>query len=197
MKQNEPDSPETLVQAFTHSPEWDAANWRGTVFTYHYPKAMGKELPGIGLGFENFEAGKKVFDGWINRLGRVDACEELRISIVEGPVASGAEGYTVFISSNPFHTIQRKQIEDPDFKPTRFIRMSRLNRMTPDPSSPHLRLFKIHFAIVGRYRLFPAHLVGSEIGNVDLTRCIEKQELNLLHTSSLQPQDLEYEAITS
>jgi hypothetical protein len=33
------------------------------------PEPTPKQLPGIGLAFQNFEAGKNIFDGWLKRLG--------------------------------------------------------------------------------------------------------------------------------
>ena len=200
MRSNIPESsesPDTLIQAFIDPQEWAAAKWAATVFSYHLPRDMGGEPPGVGLAFENFDAGKKIFDGWIERLGHVDVHEELRLSIIEGPVPSEADGYTVFVSSNPLHTIARKQKLDPNFNPVRFIRLSQMNRMYPAPDSPHLRLFKIHFARVRRYRLFPAHFQGSEIKAVDSSSSIEKRELNLFNASDLKPEDLEYAAVTA
>ena len=96
---------------------------------------------------------------------------------------------------NPLNTIKRRQRTDPAFDRTRFVRTSRLKRMIPAPDSPHLTLFKIHFARAHRYRLFPAHFSQSEIEDIDLSRSIEKKELNLLHTSKLKPHEMEYAAI--
>ena len=183
-----------LVEPFINVTDWDAAKWRATAFTYHYPTAMGHELPGIGIGFEDFAAGQRIFDQWIERVGPVDVYEELRISIIEGPIPCQAEGYTVFISWNPLHTIHRKKLNDPDFNTTKFLRVSRLNRMEPAPNSPHLRLFKTHFALVQKYRLFPVRVTGSQMVDMDFSRAIEKQELNLLQTANLKPEELEYAA---
>ena len=184
-----------VFQCFTDPAEWAAATWRATAFTYD-PTAASQEPPGIGIAFENFNAGKIIFDGWIRRLGHVDAYEELRVSIIEGPIPSDPHGYTVFISSNPLNTVKRKQKQDPQFDPTTFARISRMNRMNPVPGSPHLRCFKKHFSALGRYRLFPVHFDGSKIKALDLTRYIEKRELNFLNTSDLKPYALEYSALS-
>ena len=74
MRQNIPESPESpdiLIQCFINPAAWAPAKWAATVFTYHLPRAMGNELPGVGLAFENFDAGKRIFDGWIERLCHV------------------------------------------------------------------------------------------------------------------------------
>src|SRR5437667_3169686 len=144
MKLKTPDSPDTLIQCFTDPPEWETAKWSATLFLYD-PTALAQDPPGIGIAFRNFPAGKQIFDGWIKRFGHFDAYEELRVSIIEGPIPSDPDGYTVFISSNPLNTIKRKQLDDRHFSPTRFVRFSRLNRMNPVPGSPHLRLFKKHY----------------------------------------------------
>ena len=71
-----------------------------------------------------------------------------------------------------------------------------MHRMNPAPGSPHLRRFKKHFSLLKRYRLFPAHFDGSQIKDLDLTRYVEKQELNFLNSLDLKPHDLEYAALT-
>jgi hypothetical protein len=196
MKEKMPESHDIMIQCFTDPAEWDAAHWDATVFLSD-PTCQNRHPPGIGLGFRNFDAGKKIFDGWIQRVGHVDLYEELRISIIEGPIPSDPEGYTVFISSNPLRTIHRKQIVDPSFNPARFLRISRLSRMYPEPGSPHLRLFKKHFAARRRFQIFPAELIGSRIKSVDLSRSIEKSELHLLLASDLKPDQPEYAVLTA
>ena len=70
-----------------------------------------------------------------------------------------------------------------------------MHRMNPVPGSPHFALLQ-EALLVKRYRLFPAHLNGSQIKNLDLTRYIEKRELNFLNIADLKPHDLEYAALT-
>ena len=196
MKETIPDSPDILIQYFIDPPEWDAAKWGATAFLYD-PAGVRRDYPGIGLAFQNFDIGKKIFDEWIERFGHVDLHEELRISIIEGPIPSDPEGYTVCISANSQHTVRRKQILDPSFRPTKFARVARMCRMNPSPDSPHLRLFKEHFARVKRYQIFPAWFEGREIKELDESRFIEKAELNFFHSSDLKPKDLEYAAVTA
>jgi hypothetical protein len=189
------DSPETFVQLLTDPSEWAAARWRATAFLSE-PTAAASDPPAIGLAFENFAAGLQIFDGWIKRLGHVDQFEELRVSIIEGPIPDDPAGYTILISSNPFNTVKRKQLDDPKFNPQRFVRSSQLNRMNPVPGSPHLRLFKNHFARVHRYRLFPAHFDRGQLREIALDRYIEKRELNLRQSSDLKPHEVEYASLT-
>jgi hypothetical protein len=102
------ESPEMLFQIFFDPQEWDDATWSGTVFINDLSH-MEPPIPGLGIGFADFETGKKIFDGWIKRLGHVDEYDELRVSIIEGPLPSERDGYTVVLSSNPLNTIKRKQ----------------------------------------------------------------------------------------
>ena len=196
MKKNIPESPDALIQCFIEPADWDVANWGATAFLYD-PTGTSSEYPGIAIGFRNFEIGKKIFDGWIGRLGHLDSHEELRVSIIEGPIPSDPHGYTVLISSNPLHTVKRKQLLDPDFRPAKFVRLARLHRMNPALNSPHLRLFKAHFARLKRYQIMPAHFDGLGIKEVAHSRFIEKAELNFLRSSDLKPNDLEYAAYTA
>jgi hypothetical protein len=198
MKLNYPDSPELFIQLLTDPKQWAAARWAGTAFLYDPSAAPDScAAPAIGLAFENFAAGKEIFDRWLARLGHHDAHEELRISIIEGPLPADPHGYSVFISSNPFNTIKRKQSEDRAFDPKHFVRVGQLHRMNPDPGSPHLRLFKQHFAAAKRYRLLPAHFDAGHIAALDPSRYIEKHELNLFHASDLKPHQAEYSVFST
>ena len=185
MKFNHPDFSDHIFLSLTDPDEWAAANWRGTAFLYA-PEPSPNQLPGIGLAFEDFEAGKKIFDGWLKRLGHTDPANELRVSIVEGPVPGDPEGYTVLISANL-----------PDVDRIKFVRFSQMNRMNPAPGSPHLRMFKHHFAKVKRFRIFPAHFSHGNIKDIDFRRYVEKRELILRHTSELKPHELEAAALNS
>ena len=189
---NEPGSPDLFLSFLTDPKQWAAARWRASAFLGGLGSSPRPEPPAIGISFENFDDGKIIFDGWLKRLGPIDIHEELRISIIEGPLPDDPDGYTVFISANIQNTIRRKQLEDPGFNPKKFVRASQMNRMNPAPDSPYLRLFKEEFQQCQRYRLFPAHFHGGQLKNVDFTRAIEKREINLLRTTDLKPTELEY-----
>src|ERR1041385_1240823 len=204
---NIPDSPDLLLQCVTDPRQWADAQWRATAFLCDL-RPDTTVAPAIGLAFRNFKAGKQIFDDWIKRFGHIDAFEELRISIIEGPLPSTHESgpapasrhaslatandYTVFISSNLLNTIKRKQQNAPQFDPKYYIRSAQMNTMSPTPDSPNLRLFKQGFARLKRYRLFPASFDGSQLRDIDLARYIEKRELNFLHTSGLKPHQPEH-----
>lgn len=184
-------SPKAFLQIFTDPIEWDKAKWSGTVFLYD-PLGGRNQTPGLGIGFADFEVGKRIFEGWVERVGHVDKFEEIRLSIVEGPLPGKPDGYTVLISSNPENTIRRKQQTDPDFKPTDVMLLSRMHRMNPSPGSPNLRMFKKAFKDFGYYRLFPAHVTTSEIKEMDVSLYIEKRDIHFIQASDIKPGDPEY-----
>lgn len=184
-------SPKAFLQIFTDPIEWDKAKWSGTVFIYD-PQGRRSQAPGLGIGFADFEVGKRIFEGWIKRVGHVDKFEEIRLSIVEGPLPDKPDGYTVLISSNPENTIRRKQHTDPDFKPTNVMLLSRMHRMNPSPGSPHLEMFKQAFKDFGYYRLFPAHVTKSEIKEMDVSLYVEKRDIHFVQASDIKPGDSEY-----
>ena len=183
-------TPKAFLQIFTDPVEWDKAKWSGTVFIYDQ-EGLRKQIPGLGIGFVDFDAGKHIFAGWMKRVGRSDEFEEIRVSIIEGQIPGKPDGYTVLISSNPENTIRRKQQTDPDFKPTDIMLVSRMHRMNPSPGSPNLRMFKKAFNDFGFYRLFPAHVVNNQIQDMDLSLYIEKREIHFVHTSEIKPSDPE------
>lgn len=74
-------------------PLWDAARWRGTAF---FVTPGFTEQPGIGLQFEDYDAGVKIFDDWKKTFcGFADKHHILRISIIRGKHPSGRVGYAL------------------------------------------------------------------------------------------------------
>jgi hypothetical protein len=184
-------SPKALLQIFTDPAEWDKARWSGTVFIGHQQDGERLMLE-LGIGFADFQAGKGIFEGWIERVGHVDQFEEIRISIIEGPIPGKPDGYTVMISSNPDNTILRIQQTEPEFSPTKVMILSRMHRMNPLPGSTNLEKFKKAFNQCKVFRLFPCHVEAKEIKETDTALYIEKQQLHFVHTSDITPSDPEY-----
>jgi hypothetical protein len=188
---NMTNTPKAFLQIFTDPIVWEKAKWSGTVFIYD-EEGLRRRIPGLGIGFADFDAGKNIFAEWIERVGHRDEFEELRVSIVEGPIPGKPDGYTVVISSNPENTIRRKQQTNPDFKPTNIMLLFRMHRMNPSPGSPNLGMFKKAFKDFGFYQLFPAHVADNQIQDMDLSLYIEKREIHLVHTSEIKPDDPEH-----
>ena len=53
------------------------------------------------LCFKEIEAGKLIFREWIDKLGKIDEQEQLRISIITGIDKRKPASYRVIVSTNP------------------------------------------------------------------------------------------------
>lgn len=163
---------------------WNSAGWRGTAF-WHDPRGM--EPPGLGFLFDNLEAGKRIFAGWVERVGNVDEYEEIRISIIRGKILGLAEGYSVHVSSNPLHSVRRAEAKGIPLDFEKAIVLSRVQRMTPNPGSPHLPQFEKDFAAHRRYVLVPVSLSGAP----EFQLSIEKREIHLRQASDIRGDDVD------
>ena len=178
---------EAFMQTFIDLPLWDKAHWRATVFM---GRQDGSEHPFLGIGFEDIEPGIKIFEQWQERLGTFDEHDELRVSIIEGPIPGEEPGYTVFISSNPLNTMAR--MTNKDFNPTHVVVLSRINRMNPAPNSPHLPMFKRLYAAHKRFALIPVH-VNLKTGQARpfVEHRIMKETVNFIPSTKIGPNDPE------
>ena len=103
------DGPQTYVhmdrQRIKHSdrrvfspidiPLWDRATWRGALFTQQYGRP-----PVLALLFEDRDAGLRIFEGWIDRIGKEDRNEWLRIAIIRGVSRANPAEYSVRVGAN-------------------------------------------------------------------------------------------------
>jgi hypothetical protein len=175
---------DVFVQSFIDVDKWNSAQWFATAFL-HDPE--GVLPPYIGLVFQNIDAGREIFAGWIERLGKVDEYEELRISIVEGEILGEAPGYSVHISSDPTHSEKRARANGIELKTDRAVIICRFNRMTPEPGSPHLHCFKQEYQKQGRYFVIP---VSAQI-EPQFEYAIEKTEIHFRQASTITATDLD------
>lgn len=72
---------------------WDMAHWKG--FGYF---VMPQAPLCIFLGFEDANFGKKIFQNWIERFGKIDKEEVINISIIKGVDRNNPSWYRVHIS---------------------------------------------------------------------------------------------------
>ena len=120
---------------------WNKAEWSGTFFLLGQNDEDGI-VPTLGLGFKNEAAAKEILKDWHDRYGENDDEEELRISIIEGPVNGEEDGYTVHVGTEwetTYKKLSRKSRMDQN---DLMVNISRLNRMTPPKGSPNLENFK-------------------------------------------------------
>jgi len=117
---------------------WNAAKWKATVFAY-----QPGQPPSLGIAYMNEEPARKIFEQWHERYGNNDQFEELRISIIEGPIEGQGDGYSVHVSTDPDAWVKRLKaagysVSEDDI----YLSVSRINRMNPEPGSKNLEFFK-------------------------------------------------------
>lgn len=72
-----------LVMSPINLPLWDKAKWKGTGVVL--PQVPGEIVPPImGLAFENFDAGKKIFRGWHKKVGAENRDGWLGVTVITG-----------------------------------------------------------------------------------------------------------------
>lgn len=143
---------ERKILSLINIPAWDKAQWSGLFFMI-YPE--GQFPPCIGLLFKNREAAMDIFVGWLDRLGKKDEKEELRISIVTGVDKNNPAHYRVHIGTN-INTYERIGEQK------QFVLVSRINTMTPD-SDKNLSMFLKTYEKYGVYCLLPAILKEGQV----------------------------------
>ncbi|TGL35943.1 toll/interleukin-1 receptor domain-containing protein [Leptospira perdikensis] len=162
-----------ILTTFIDVELWNEANWNGTVFLYD--KKM--ELPPVlGLRFQSKQAAEKIFSTWIKRIGSVDKKEQIRISIIDGPLTYNPHGYTVHINSNVENILKLNKESKLEFPMEYFITIGRFNRMNPNPNSTNLSDFLRQYSKFNAFYLAPVYDEGTE-QNLIPNLMIKKQEL--------------------
>ncbi|MDZ7616655.1 MAG: hypothetical protein U1E05_06605 [Patescibacteria group bacterium] len=141
--------------AFTTHPLWPEAKWSATTYQFH---PTGEAPPVMGLVFENVEAGLEIFREAERQMNHEDRFEEIRISIIEGPVPGQEHrpGYSVHISADPdalcAHATMNDLVVDPSIVPF----LGQWNRHYPvSGSPPMLARFKAEFEKHKEFLLAP------------------------------------------
>jgi TIR domain len=140
------------VMAPINVPLWDKAKWVATAFG-----SRPGSPPLLGIAFVHRAPAEKIFQQWHDRYGTRDEFEELRVSIIEGTIPGEQSGYTVHIGADFENTIRRYRQSGLEIDDESILALvSRLNRMTPEPQSPYLAMFKNLYREHGEYLLIPA-----------------------------------------
>jgi len=133
---------EIKVSSIINLELWGKAKWMG--FGFCFLRAP-QEAVGIIIAYEDFESGKKIFEKWINKFGKVDKNNEIRVSIIKGVNKDNPDWYRVHICKN----IEISQNNG-------FISsVSRVHEMRPQ-SSENLEKIINAFTLMKRYKLYPA-----------------------------------------
>lgn len=136
------------VLSLINIPVWNKAGWSGTLYII-FPEL--DHPPYMALGFKDAEAAQIIFRGWLDKLGRVDSGEQLRVSIITGIDRSHPASYKVIIGTN-------LSSADKDSQSKQFIMVSRINQMDP-PDTKNLDGFLRRLERIHKYILLPAHFI--------------------------------------
>jgi len=141
---------------------WDNANWKAFGFLIDRNNELG-----LTILFENFEEGKKIFDGWRKNIGEDDEKERIRISVIKGISIENPHWYRVHITSN-INGVEKDGDE--------FILASKSHELNALNSRNLDNLTQLYEKF-NSYTLYPASMNSSGQFVPDLTRGIKKKEL--------------------
>jgi len=108
---------------------------------------------GIILAYENADAGVKIFEKWINKFGKEDKLDLIRISIIKGVDENNPYWYRVHVSSN----IETKNSLQPN---KLFFVASRIHEMNAN-SPENLNNLTMYLNNTNKYKLYPAKVSHS------------------------------------
>ena len=159
---------------------WDAAQWRDTAFLYT-PDHEGQ--PGIGLMFDDYQAGLKLFDDLRAQLGVADRNEFLLVTIVEGTHPTKGEGYAVLFSVDP----SGLPVGD-GITPSYIAVGSRWRFRDTKGQNSSLEAFKAGYAKHGMYFLTP---LDAKNPKPDVTNSVGKTKIHFRSFSDILPDDFD------
>ncbi len=134
---------------------WDKAGWTGVGYaSFVDPDGARRVPPVMSLLFKNPEVGRAIFEGWINRYGKDEVGEALRIALVTGLSTAHPSWYAIAIGPDI------KTVSESDGRT--FLWVSRIHRMEPT-SNANLNRFLNELKEFGGFYLAPAGV------NADLT----------------------------
>ena len=130
---------------------WNRAKWIGTSYF-----SFGPDYPPvIGLMFENVDAGKKIFEELIARLGSIDENELIRVAVLKGVDKANPFYYQVHIAA------RRGAIANVTKKNSGIVMISRHNLMESN-SHRNIDFFQSEFDRISAYFLAPTEMTSRE-----------------------------------
>lgn len=145
---------------------WNRAGWWATAF---FVSPRSSDTPVLALVFEDRDAATAILAALQEDVGRIDAQERLRVSILRGVDKHNPHAYTVVVGTN----IPREQLS-----PDKLVLMvSRFHTMHPN-SNVNLQRFLNAYAVRGGYFFMAAVRNGEGIELLD-DHYIGKRELNV------------------
>lgn len=162
---------------------WDRAGWTGTAFAEWRPPYP----PAIALLFTDYDAGKKIFERWRERFGRIDKQDDIYLAIVRGISTDNPAHYRVLITS-------RLLPEDVLPGGQQFMIAGRMNTMHAE-SDVNLARFLEAYGRVGGYALLPAIWKGTGEPEFLSDLAILKRKLSVKAASEIGDNDIEMMAL--
>jgi hypothetical protein len=132
------DDPRTFLKQLIDKALWERAGWYATALAHD---SEGENPPLIGLLFKDEKLGKQLFEKLKLRLASKDELDELRVSIVDGPV-DGQAGQTIHIGAEPKGIAARAKHEGVDLDPKEVNPRGRTNRIPQREGSTNFADFK-------------------------------------------------------
>jgi SEFIR domain len=173
-------NPGLFLTGFIDLSLWGPAGWKAVFYI-----CDKVQPPWLGLVFKGEEQARNIFEQWHQRLGRNDAYEEMRVSVVEGDIPGEDPGYTVYISANINNILRRADDMGLNFPNEHVAVVGRMLRMNPSPGSKNLEMFKEAYQHFGCYQLCPAILTPEGV-KVLPGYGLLKKEINLRHVSEIK-----------
>jgi len=172
---------------------WNKAKWNGVAYSYAV-----NELPIMLFCFTNEEPALQIFGEWVNRYGKTDKEDEIRISIIEGDIPHNTEnpGYSVHVNSNYeniIHKLEKSGLKV-DGKAGVFCTIGRFHRMQFNGNtSKNLNIFKSLYNELHSYYIAPA-VFNKDTGELTpyYDYKILKKEIIFRDTTDIQTHDIDY-----
>lgn len=168
------------VLSVLNLPLWDAARWKGLAYTF----AGGPEdVPEIHFLFDDIEAGRKIFRGWLRRFGAVDHDDTIGLTLVTGVDRNQPDWYRLSVS---YRNVNMSK------SGAQFLGVfARTQEMCPRDGR-NLEQFLEYYRRLGRYRIAPMEhpktdVVVQPMGPVEVS--IEKRLLKIVPAWKIGPDD--------
>lgn len=159
---------------------WEEAGWRA-VGSVKYAK-----IPfAIFLAFDNEAAAKKIFAGWVERFGREDKNEQIRVALIKGINREHPHWYRVHIGS-----------QLPESSDKSFLLASRMHTMNAE-STHNLDTMISFYEKEGGYILCPGVIMPDNLSTKPfIQNGIYKRELIVRNAWEIGPNDPDAAAIS-
>ena len=171
---------DTKVLSVLNLPLWDAARWKGLAYTFAHSL---DDVPEIHFLFEDIEAGRKIFRGWLKRFGAVDQDDTIGLTLVTGVDRDHPDWYRLAVSYRDADMLKSG---------ARFLGVfTRTQEMCPRDGR-NLQQFLERYRRLERYRIAPMEYQAASGVAVPATRQeirIEKRLLKIVPAWKIGPDD--------